>query len=53
MVMFVYMNAVKNYAIEPSNVREQHMKQPSFIQKKYWSRSILRERNYVQQTYSC
>ena len=48
--MFVSMNAVKNVSLKPPNAHAQHMKQPPFRSKKCWSNSILRERNYAQQT---
>ena len=50
MVIFISMKAVNNYAPQPSNARAQNRKRTSVRSKKFWSRSILRQRNYVQQT---
>ena len=53
MVIFVSMNGVNNFVLQPSNVCAHHMKRTPVRQKIYLSHSILRERNYVQQIRTC
>ena len=53
MIIFVSMNVVKYYVLQPQNAYVNYRKQPSVIYKKYWSNFILRQNNYVQQTNTC
>ena len=53
MVMFVSINALKIYSLQPLKARAQHRKQPSVRSNKYCNHSILRQRNYLQQNETC
>ena len=48
--MFEHMNTEKTYYIQHMNAREQHKIWPPVRQNKCWIHSILRQRDYVQQT---
>ena len=53
MFIFVFMNVVKKYVLQPPNAHAQHSKQPSVRSNKCWSCSIMIQRDYVTWTDNC